>query len=72
MRTEINFSELKSHQIAYYTMLLKESKSDKQKRFLRKELFNLKKSNHDSLRNFNSLSSMPLPGIQRICGGRMN
>jgi hypothetical protein len=60
-----NSTELRSHQIAYYTMLLRDAKSDEQKRFLRTQLFNLKTSNHVSLRNFSSVSSVPLSGIQR-------
>jgi hypothetical protein len=47
-------SELKAHQIAYYTQLLKESNNDGQKRFLRTQLYNLKKSSHVSSSSFNS------------------
>lgn len=39
-------SELRAHQIAYYTQLLNESKSDGQKRFLKTQLYNLKKHHH--------------------------
>lgn len=55
-------SELRYHQIAYYTMLLKESKSDDQKRFLRTQLYNLKKSDHVSLH--------PIGGIPDLSASR--
>ncbi len=42
-------SELRAHQIAYYTMLLNDCKSDGQKRFLRTQLYNLKKVDHGNV-----------------------
>lgn len=36
-------SELLEHQLSYYKMLLAESKCDKQKRYLRSELYRLKR-----------------------------
>ena len=50
-------SELKAHTIAYYTMLLKESKSDDQKRFLRTQLYHLKSNDHGC--NISSIGSIP-------------
>lgn len=50
-------SELRAHQIAYYTMLMKESKSDGQKRFLRTQLYHLKQSNHEC-------SNRPVGGLR--------
>lgn len=62
--TEISPSQLKAHQIAYYTMLLKESKSDKQKRYLRTQLYNLKKQHNVYLHSGRNLSSFSLRSLQ--------
>lgn len=59
-------SELKYHQIAYYTMLLKESKSDDQKRFLRTQLYNLKKSDHVSLHPAGGIPDLSTSGPRRV------
>lgn len=53
--------ELRAHQIAYYTMLLNDCKSDEQKRFLRTQLYNLKKVNHgNSNRPHGNVSVIPV------------
>lgn len=41
----ITAQDLIAHQISYYIDLLKDSKCDKQKRYLRSELYRLKKLN---------------------------
>lgn len=61
----ISTNELRIHQIAYYTMLLMDAKSDEQKRFLRTQLYNLKKSKHVNRSVNRSIPNMPLSGLQR-------
>ena len=63
-------SELKGHQIAYYTALMQQSKSEEQKRFLRGQLFNLKKKTNVSLRSFNSVFGSALFGTNDSGGFR--
>ncbi len=58
--------QLRFHQIAYYTMLLNESKSDDQKRFLRGQLYNLKKQNHDSVHPAGCVSGLFVFGSQNV------
>lgn len=53
--------ELKAHQIAYYTQLLAQSKSDKQKRFLRTQLYHLKKQSHVGL---HPVSGLPIAHLR--------
>lgn len=55
-------SELKGHQIAYYTALMHQPKSEEQKRFLRGQLFNLKKKTNVTLRSFTSVFDSPVFG----------
>lgn len=59
-------NQLRYHQIAYYTMLLNESKSDDQKRFLRTQLYNLKKSDHVSLHPSGGIPDLSTSGSRRV------
>lgn len=63
-------SELKAHQIAFYTQRMKDATSDRERAFLRAQLHGLKKDyspkkyNNVSLFTTRSVSRLPVPSLQ--------